>query len=202
MRRHSSARLVTIEAAFQCYDAWSACSSKYKGSDATRTKFEQVPVEYDGPTDPVTLEMLHWRARRRAEKVIATLYSPAVSWGKPASAFANVGTDSLSEGISRPKGSEPITPSSLRPDDGVVALDYLLFCWGENVFQQAMVGLNVPPKVVDEVRRRCKERREKVDLGGRVLHRWEGKDLAGDTAALAQTFHKTQDPSFIASIRC
>jgi Primase C terminal 2 (PriCT-2) len=65
------------EAAFQCYDAWSACSSKYQDGETTRQKFDQVPTEYKGTAAPVALEMLHWRARRRAEKVIDTLYSPA-----------------------------------------------------------------------------------------------------------------------------
>ena len=44
-----------IEAAFQCFDAWSACSDKYQGTEATRRKFEEVPADYDGGAVPVTL---------------------------------------------------------------------------------------------------------------------------------------------------
>src|SRR5207245_1479100 len=31
--------------AFQCFDAWSSCSSKYKGTEAARLKFDEVPAE-------------------------------------------------------------------------------------------------------------------------------------------------------------
>ena len=65
-----------LELAFDCYDAWSACSSKYECMEATRHKFDQVPADYAGLAAPLTLDMLHWRARRRAEVVIYTLHSP------------------------------------------------------------------------------------------------------------------------------
>ena len=55
------------EAAFTCFDAWAACSSKYQGSQAAHSKFDEVAADYEGTAAPVTLEMLHWRTRRRAE---------------------------------------------------------------------------------------------------------------------------------------
>lgn len=188
-----------IEAAFQCYDAWSACSSKYEGTkyegteaesteaegtEATRRKFDQVPADYDGPAIPVQLEMLHWRARRRAEMVIHTLYSPAAKWQK-ASAFEGMATDSLADGIPPARGAEPIPPNSLKPEDGIVALQYLNYCWGEKVFEELLSRLAIPEPALEEARRRSEQRREKIDLAGRTLHKWEGKDLAADTAALA-----------------
>jgi hypothetical protein len=175
------------EAALQCYDAWSACSSKH-ADENTRKKFEQVPIEYEGTAVPVTLEMLHWRARRRAEKVIDTLYSPA----KPpiplklAARFQNETFESLAAGITCSKGAEPIEPNSLKPEDGIVALDYLRSCWSDTVYQKIITGKAIPPVALEEARRRSDERRERIDLGGRVLHRWEGKNLAADTAALAE----------------
>jgi hypothetical protein len=175
-----------IEAAFQCFDAWSACSSKYQGAEATRRKFDQVPVDYDGTAAPVTLDMLHWRTRRRAEMVIATLYSPVAHWPKASAAFADLGNESLAAGISRPKGAEPIPPNSLKSEDGIVALDYLRFCWSAEVYQQIVAGQAAPQQALDEAQRRSEQRREKIDLVGRVLHRWEGKNLAADTAALAE----------------
>ena len=51
------------EAAFRCFDAWSACSTKYPGSHAARSKFDEVTADYEGTAVPVTLDMLHWRAR-------------------------------------------------------------------------------------------------------------------------------------------
>jgi hypothetical protein len=72
-----------VEAAFDCYDAWSRCSSKYDGIAATRKKFDQVPVDYEGVAAAVTVDMLHWRARRRAEKVVRTLHSPPAQIPEP-----------------------------------------------------------------------------------------------------------------------
>ena len=54
-----------LEVAFDCYNAWSACSSKYGGNEATRRKFDEVPTDYEGVAAPVTINMLHWRARHR-----------------------------------------------------------------------------------------------------------------------------------------
>jgi hypothetical protein len=173
------------EAAFQCHDAWSACSSKYEGTEATRRKFDQVPADYEGAAVPVTLGMLHWRARRRAETVINTLYSPVAQWQRPSSAFDALTAESLAAGISRPKGAEPIPANSLKPEDGIVALEYLNFCWSEKVCQQIVAGQAIPQQALDEAQQRSAQRREKIDLAGRTLHKWEGKNLAADTAALA-----------------
>ena len=71
------------EAAFQLFDEWSACSLKYEGTEATRRKFDQVPTDYTGAAVPVTLEMLHWRARRRAQGVIDALYPRAAHRPNP-----------------------------------------------------------------------------------------------------------------------
>jgi hypothetical protein len=43
----------------------------------------------------------------------------------------------------------------------------------------------IPQEALDEVKRRNDQRRKRVELAGRLLHRWDGKDLAADTAALA-----------------
>src|SRR5262249_17592256 len=179
-----------IEAAFRCFDTWSACSPKYKGKEATRHKFDQVPADYEGTAIPVTLEMLHWRARRRAEAVIGTLYSPVTQCKKPAAAFQGLVSD-LGAGIPRPKGAEPIAPNSLKPEDGIAALDYLRFCWSPKVYQQIVAGQPIPQEALEEARRRSEERREKIDLAGRTLHEWEGKNLAADTAALANDIIKS-----------
>jgi hypothetical protein len=173
------------EAAFECYDAWSACSSKYESTEATRRKFDQVPAHYEGTAVPVTLDMLHWRARRRAEMVIRTLYSPLTRLPKASAAFAVFGNESLAAGITLPKGAEPIPPNSLKPEDGVVALDYLRFCWSAKVFEQIVAAQVIPQQALEEAQRRGEQRREKIDLAGRTLHNWEGKNLAADTAALA-----------------
>ena len=116
--------------------------------------------------------------------VIAALYSPVQQWQK-ATEFAG-DIESLAAGIPRAKGAEPIPPNTLKPEDGIVALEYLHYCWSEQVFQQASVRQAVPQAVLDEVRRRSDQRREKIDLAGRTLHVWQGRNLAADTAALAQ----------------
>ena len=175
-----------IEAAFQCYDVWSACSSKYDNKEATRRKFDQVPADYDGTAIPVTLDMLHWRARRRAEAVIGILYSPMRHWQKKGNACERSTIGSLADGIPRPKGAEPIPPNSLKPEDGIMALEYLLFCWSNEVFQQVTREQDIPETTLQNAQRRCKERHNKIDLAGRTLHKWDGKNLAADTAALAQ----------------
>jgi hypothetical protein len=174
-----------FEAACQCFDVWSACSTKYEGTEAARRKFDQVPIDYDGAAVPVTLEMLHWRARRRAESVLSSLYSPAIHWPKP-SAFAELGTDNLGAGILPAKGAEPIPPNSLKSEDGIVALEYLHYCWGEKALQQILAGYVIPVPAREEARRRAEQKREKITLAGRTLHIWEGKNLASDTAALAE----------------
>jgi hypothetical protein len=179
-----------IEAAFECFDTWSACSPKYGSMEATRQKFDQVPLDYEGTAIPVTVEMLHWRARRRAEAVIEALYSPVTQCKKPAAAFQGLVSD-LGAGIACPKGAEPIAPNSLKPEDGIVALDYLRFCWSPKVYEQIIAGQPIPQEALEEARRRSEERREKIDLAGRRLHKWEGKNLAADTAALAKDIIKS-----------
>ena len=114
-RRHGTA--------FECYDSWSACSSKYEGSEATRKKFDEVPAEYKGEAIAVTLDMLHWRARRRAENVIRAVYFPKI--GPIAEAFKTLPIENLGADLICPKGGEPIPPGSVGPKDGLTALEYL-----------------------------------------------------------------------------
>jgi hypothetical protein len=171
------------EAALECFDTWSACSAKYPGAEATRSKFDQVPADYQGPSIPVTLEMLHWRARRRAEAVVSVLYSPLKDKRLP-DALAGSEVETLSTGIPALKGAEPIASNTLSSDDGIVALEYLEFCWGTKVYQQIVAQYGIPQSVLQEVLRRNNERREKIELGGRILHTWQGQNLAVDTASL------------------
>jgi hypothetical protein len=131
------------ETAFKCFDAWSACSSKYEGTEAARRKFDQVPRDYEGVAVPITVDMLHWRARRRAEMIVGTLYSPAARCQK-VSAFAGLPSESLGQGMTGPKGAESIPPNSLKAEDGTVALDYLHYCWSDKVCQQIVTGLAIP----------------------------------------------------------
>jgi hypothetical protein len=172
------------DGAFRCYDTWSACSSKYGGTDATRRKFDEVPADYEGTAMPVTVEMLHWRARRRADMVIHTLYSPAAQWQKP-DFLKRLTCESAGARTTVPKGAEPIPPNSLKLEDGIVALDYLHYCWSEKVCQQVLAGQAIPDAAIQEARRRSDERRERIELSGRTLHKWEGKNLAAESAALA-----------------
>src|SRR5262249_45966846 len=79
----------------------------------------------------------------------------------------------------------PIPPGSLKPEDGRAALEYLLFCWSEKVYLAAIEGRQIPQYVLEEVRQRAEERRERIDLNGRVLHIWDGRDLSAATASLA-----------------
>jgi hypothetical protein len=171
-------------AAFQCFDAWSACSKEYEGSEAARRKFDQVPAEYEGAAAPVTLEMLHWRARRRAERAIAEIYSKVGMWTKP-NLPVGMKFESLTSGITQPRGAEPISPERLTTEYGMIALEYLLYCWGEKVFGEIVAAQAVSEATLGEVRRRSIQRRQKIDLAGRILHKWEGKNLSADTAALA-----------------
>jgi hypothetical protein len=169
------------EAAFQCFDVGSACSSKYGGSDVARKKFDEVPAEYHGDAKEVTLEMLHWRARRRAEKVLMALYPPQIAPEHARLGFENLGENL--EGICR-KGDEPIPPGSVGPEDGLKALKYILYCWNEEVLA-ALQPIAIPQRVLEEARRQTEKLRDRIELGGRVLHKWGGANLATDTAALA-----------------
>jgi hypothetical protein len=172
------------EAAFRCFDAWSACSTKYADSHTARSKFDEVATNYAGTAVPVTLDMLHWRARRRAEAVIRVLYLPASHWPK-ASAFEGLASESPGAGTIWPKGAEPIPPNTLNAEDGIVALEYLLHCWSEKARQSIFAGHEIPQEALDEANRRSDQRRKRIELAGRTLHSWGGKDLAADTAALA-----------------
>lgn len=162
------------EAAFQCFDAWSACSAKYPGSRVAREKFDEMTADYEGTAAPVTIDMLHWRARRRAEAIIEALYSS----GSKAAEETDTATI-------RPKGSEPIPPNTPSAGDGILALEYLLHCWSEKTCESIFAKSEIPQEALDEAKRVNKQRSEKVDLAGRTLHMWGGKDLAADTAALA-----------------
>src|SRR5262249_50578802 len=71
-------------------------------------------------------------------------------------------------------------------EDGVCALDYLLFCWSQKVHDDVTSDCAIPKYVLDEARRRAEDRRERIDLDGRVLHRWGGRNLAADTSDLAE----------------
>ena len=122
------------ERAFACFDAWSACSlTGYKDTEDARCKFDRVPADYDGPAIPVTVAMLYSAARRRAVKVLTTLYPTQLGEIVIAEAFKHLPTQNLGEGIGpgKPlKGDEPIAPGSIGPKDGLVALEFLLFCFG------------------------------------------------------------------------
>ena len=152
--------------------------SKYEGSEATAKKFDAVPAEYKGEAIAVTLDMLHWRARRRAENVIRAVYFPKI--GPIAEAFKTLPIENLGADLICPKGGEPIPPGTVGPKDGLTALEYLLFCWSE----RALEGLKIPPNVLEEARGSTQARRERIDLGGRRLHIWNGGDLAAGTEAL------------------
>jgi hypothetical protein len=127
--------------------------------------------------------MLQWRTRRRAEAVLDALYSPATKWQVP-DALKGVSCESAGAGITLPKGAEPIPLNSLKHEDGLAALDYLRFCWSTNVYQQIVAAHVIPRKVLEQAWHRSEERREKIELSERILHNWEGRNLASDTAAL------------------
>jgi hypothetical protein len=119
------------EAAFQCFDAWSACSTKYPGTHAARNKFDEMTADYEGTAAPLRLDMLHWRARRRAEAVFHALYSP----GPKAAAPDEDAPEITDAATIWPKGGEPIPPNTLSASDGIVALEYLLHCWSDKACQ-------------------------------------------------------------------
>jgi hypothetical protein len=160
-----------IDTAFQC-------SQKYGGREAARKKFNEVPAEYDGDAKEVTLEMLHWRAKRRAEKVIRALWLPPL---KMAPGFEDLPVEGPAEGY--PKGGEPIPPGTVKTEDGVTAIDYLLFCWNEKALEETQT--KIPQPILDKAHRRTEERRTGIKLGGRVLHKWDGSNLATATTNLA-----------------
>ena len=129
-----------IEVAFRCFDAWSACSTKYPGTHLARGKFDEVTADYEGTAAPLTLDMLHWRARRRAEAVIRPLYSP----GPKAAAFEEVVPENTDIATIWSKGAEPIPPNTLSAEDGIVALEYLLHCWSEKACESILASLLAP----------------------------------------------------------
>jgi hypothetical protein len=174
------------EGAFQCFDIWSAQSTKYGGSEETRRKFNQVPAEYAGSASPVTTDMLHWRARRRAELIIQTVYSPVV-----VPVFAGP-AESPSDGITPPEGSDDVVPESLTSEYGIVALTYLSV-WGKGVFDRAVAGMSIPDAAVKEAEQRAETVRERIQLAGRTLHRWAGDNLSADTNALADAIADTTE---------
>jgi hypothetical protein len=177
------------EGAFRCFDEWSACSKKYEGTAATRRKFDLVPAEYAGAAEPVTIEMLHWRARRRAEAVIGAIFAPKWALAVLPEQWATIGknfsaSNDLAAGIPVPRGAEAVSPDSVTAEDGIVAVDYLRFCWSEKVLDGLLATHSISNAVLVEATRRGEERRERIDLAGRTLHRWEGNNLADDTRAL------------------
>ena len=111
-------------------------------------------------------------------------YTRRSAWPK-ASAFEGVAPESLDAGTIWPKGAEPIPPNTLSAEDGIVALEYLLHCWSEKACQAILAAHEIPQEALDEAQRRNDQRRERIELAGRILHTWDGKDLAADTAALA-----------------
>jgi hypothetical protein len=180
------------EAAFQCFDAWSAQSTKYAGPEETRRKFDQVPAEYAGSAIPVTIEMLHWRTQRRAKLIIQMVYSPARGW-TTSPEFSGLPNESLAEGITQSDSLDQATYDSLTPEHGVVALTYLLVCWSKGVFDRATAGFSIPEAALKEAKRRAEKVREVIALAGRTLHRWSGGDLSADTRALAHTLVNTTE---------
>jgi hypothetical protein len=181
------------EGAFECFDTWSAQSTKYGGSAEARRKFDQVPVEYAGSAIPVTIEMLEWYARRRAELIIQMVYSPAKQWTVDP-AFAGLPSESLSDGITAPQGSDDVDPKTLTPEHGIVALTYLLVCWGKTAFDRATAVASIPEAALKEAKRRAEKVRERIQLAGRTRHTWSGDNLSADTQALADTIvGTTQD---------
>jgi hypothetical protein len=180
------------EAAFQCFDAWSACSKKYPGPRAARDKFDEMTADYEGTAAPLTLAMLHWRARRRAEAVIRALYSPVPKAAAP----EEEAPDNTDAATIWPKGAEPTPPNTLSAGGGIVALEYLLHCWSENACQSILAAYQIPKEALDEAKRRNDQRREIVELAGRILHLWDGKDLATDTAALADAIVAAGPPIY------
>jgi Primase C terminal 2 (PriCT-2) len=172
------------EAAFQCFDTWSAQSTEYGGRKETRQKFDQVPAEYAGSALPVTIETLHWRARRHAERILAIVYSPAQHWGISGD-FAGLPPDSLGDGITSRQGADDVLPDNLTPEDGLAALTYISVCWDRVVFDRVVAGASIPEDALKEASRRSEEVHERIQLAGRRRHSWSGQNLSADTQALA-----------------
>jgi hypothetical protein len=172
------------EGAFQCFDTWSAQSVKYRGPEETRRKFDQVPAQYAGSAIAMTTEMLHWRARRRAELIIQIIYSPAAHWAAP-TAFAGLPPESLGAGITPPHGSDDVDAERLTLEHGIAALTYLRVCWGKTAVDRATAAISIPEAASKEAERRADEARERIQLAGRTLHAWSGDNLSADTQTLA-----------------
>ena len=118
--------------------------------------------------------------------MLNTLYPAQLGEIVIAEAFKHLPVQNLGEGIEpgKPaKGDEPIEPSSIGPKDGMVALEFLLFCFSET--SEALIeGIPIPQHVLDKARALTNDRRERIDLNGRTLHIWDGRDIAADTGAL------------------
>ena len=170
-----------IEAAFRCFDAWSACSTKYPGSHAARDKFDEMTADYEGR--PPRLRLICCTGGQGAAPRRSSV--PYIRRGqRPLHLTAQLPRDTDAATI-WPKGAEPIPPNTLSAEDGIVALEYLLHCWSEKACQSILAAYEIPQEALDEAQRRNDQRRETIELAGRILHRWDGKDLAADTAALA-----------------
>jgi hypothetical protein len=180
------------ERAFLLFDAWSSCSkTKYEGPDEARKKFDYVPAEYVGPAIEVVVGMLYARAKRRALKVLKTLYPmypgqiidiadelkklPLEPLFGPLDGLVAGNPNAAPQ-----KGDEPIEPGDIKPEDGLIALEFLLFIYGN----KSIEGIPIPPAVLEKAREATEARRERIDLNGRVLHIWDGTDLASGTEAL------------------
>jgi hypothetical protein len=190
-----------LEGAFQLFDCYSDSGLYRNAGEDRRKKFDQVPVEYDGSAVPVTLEMLDWRVLHRAKEVLQALYSPVLPevtitkiQVSPLFAATYNPSDNLAVGIEASHLEE--TVSRVKPEDGLAALEYLLFRWTEKIHKPIIDGLKIPPRVLEEAKRRTEERREQIDLDGRVLFRWEGRNLSADTTDLANAVIDAGAPVF------
>jgi hypothetical protein len=172
-----------LERAFLLFDTWSSSSTKYEGPDDARNKFNHVPAEYEGHAIEVVVGMLYARAKRRAINVLKTLYPLYPGEIIPiADEFKKLEPGPLVGGHDAPqKGDEPIEPGDIKAEDGLIALEFLLFCHGE----KSIEGIPIPPHVLEKAREATEARRERLDLNGRILHQWSGKNLATDTVDLA-----------------
>jgi hypothetical protein len=185
------------EGAFKLFEAYSD-NGAWKDIDdleARVKKFGDVDAEYHGPADPVTIEMLDWRVRSCAKQILRRVYSPAspeavVVYVPPGAktdpAFFEDWDPSDVLGKRVCATDDPAPPgSSPRAGDGMAALEYLLFCWVPKVHDPIIAELKVPAPVLEEARRRTEERRERIDLDGRTLFHWDGRNLATNTTDLA-----------------
>jgi hypothetical protein len=130
--------------------------------------------------------MLHWPARRRAEQIISTLYSPAQQW-TVSPEFAGLPLESHSDGIVAPQRSNDELPDNLTSEHATVALTYLLVCWDKSVLDRIVAGTSIPDEVLKAARRLSSEVHERIQLAGRIRHVWSGRDLSADTRALGET---------------